>query len=176
LQARLPLQIRNKARLDGSWQACVPSQTCAIRRSLNYGRYQLNPRRLAAGTRMPASHSTPAAGSHHALHAAETFCFTSSYATNFVFRGLIFSIHVACRKTLYGRQTSSLFLVRLSRLDCPREEILVVALSIVLRRCNSFQHEVFRVCTHPEANFVCRKTSLEIFRPLARTSWAARPR
>jgi hypothetical protein len=89
---------------------------------------------------------------------------------------LIFSIHVACRKTLYGRQTSSLFLVRLSRLDCPREEILVVALSIVMRRCNSFQHEVFRVCTHPEANFVCRKTSLEIFRPLARTSSAARPR
>jgi len=77
LQARLPLQIRNKARLDGSWQACVPSQTCAIRRSLNYGRYQLNPHRLAAGTRMPASYSTLAAGSHHALHAVETFCLTS---------------------------------------------------------------------------------------------------
>jgi len=83
-----------------------------------------------------------------------------------------FQIHVACRKTLYGHQTSSLFLLRLSGLAWPREESLVVGLPIVLRRCNSFQHEVFRLCTHPEANFVCRKTSLDIFRQSTECSCA----
>jgi hypothetical protein len=127
LQAHLPLQIRNKARLDGSWQACIPSQTCAIRRSLSFGRYQLNPSRLVAGTRMPACHSTRAPGSHHALlgmrSSRTALCVRSEPAasptrmlrTSFS-EASSFQIHVACRKTLYGHQTSSLFLLRLPQI------------------------------------------------------------
>jgi hypothetical protein len=186
LQAHLPLQIRNKARLDGPWQACIPSQTCAIRRSLSFGRYQLNPSRLAAGTRMPACHSTRQVRIMPCLECArraqpfacgrnllphQLVCYELRFQ-----RPHLFKFMSPAEKLFTGIRPPHYFCCACPRLGWPREESLVAALSIVLRRCNSFHHEVFRVCTHPEANIVCRRTSLGIFRQLARTSWAARLR